>query len=305
VWAPLKSATLQQTEADLCGWIRADTGAAEAFYSHQLSYLCVFCACHNGVFLAAESAYVMTKKKILKSVGVKAANSKREHGVSLITAFREIREQIVHGRLSPGTWIRESDLAGRLHMSRTPIRGAIQWLQREGYVIEHRNVSNSRMIVAPLTKEDAHELYTIIGSLEGIAGRGVAKLSEAQRKRISLQLRELNSRLAGIASGLSGHSGEIFDIDREFHRVIVKYGAGARLTKLHSAIEPQTERYWRLYASSIISDLHKSVEEHEEIIHAVDKANANGMEVALKKNWLNGAKRLGHVIDIFGERGSW
>jgi DNA-binding GntR family transcriptional regulator len=247
----------------------------------------------------------MTTKKKLKSTGLKTLRSKPEHGISLITAFRQIRELIVHGRLSPGTWIRESDLANRLNMSRTPVRGAIQWLQREGYVLEHRNIRNSRMIVAPLTKEDANELYTIIGSLEGIAGRGVTLLSDEKRKQVSAQLRALNTRLEKIAEGRSGHPGEIFDIDRDFHRLIVEYGAGARLAKLHGAVEPQAERYWRLYASSIINDLSKSVQEHDQIIRAVDKADANGIEIALKQNWLNGAKRLGSVIDIFGERGSW
>jgi DNA-binding GntR family transcriptional regulator len=190
-------------------------------------------------------------------------------------------------------------------MSRTPVRGAIQWLQREGYVLEHRNISKSRMIVAPLTKEDANELYLIIGSLEGIAGRGVAHLPQAQRKQIGGQLRTLNGRLDEIARGQSNHPGEIFEIDRDFHRVIVKYGAGPRLTTLHSGVEPQTERYWRLYASSIIKDLHISVEEHKEIIRSVEASDADAVEVALKQNWLKGAERLGHVIDIFGERGSW
>ena len=34
-----------------------------------------------------------------------APKVKAEHGTSLLTAFREIRELIVHGKLSPGTWI--------------------------------------------------------------------------------------------------------------------------------------------------------------------------------------------------------
>lgn len=235
----------------------------------------------------------------------KNSRTKPEHGTSLITAFREIRELIVHGRLSPGTWILEADLAERLNMSRTPVRGAIQWLQREGYVLEHRNVSKSRMIVAPLTKEDANELYMIIGSLEAIAGRGVANLPQAQRKQIVAQLRTLNDRLDAIASGQSCHPGEIFEIDRDFHRLIVKSGAGPRLTTLHGGIEPQTERYWRLYASSIIQDLHISVEEHKEIIRSVEAGDADAIDAALKQNWMKGSERLGHVIDIFGERGSW
>ena len=56
-------------------------------------------------------------------------------------------------------------------MSRTPVRGALYLLQREGYVQELRNTSKSRMLVSSLTKEDANELYPIIGRLEGLAGR--------------------------------------------------------------------------------------------------------------------------------------
>jgi DNA-binding GntR family transcriptional regulator len=246
-----------------------------------------------------------TAKTGTRKDGTAGVKAKAEHGTSLLTAFREIRELIVHGRLSPGTWILEAELAERLNMSRTPVRGAIHWLQREGYILEHRNLKKSRMIVAPLTKEDANELYIIIGHLEGIAGRGVAALPVAERQAICEQLQALNHRLDLIARGEGGHPGEIFEIDRDFHRVIVKHGAGARLTTLHKAIEPQTERYWRLYASSIIKDLHVSIGEHEEIIQAVAAGDAARVEAGLQVNWLRGAERLGHVIDIFGERGSW
>lgn len=260
--------------------------------------------CDNDLSSRSALARIM-KKSAHKASSAGGRKGKPEHGTSLITAFREIRELIVHGRLSPGTWILEADLAERLNMSRTPVRGAIHWLQREGYILEHRNVSKSRMIVAPLTKEDANELYMIIGSLEGIAGRGVAQLPGSRRKEIAAELRALNDRLAEIANGQGGHPGEIFEIDRDFHRVITKYGAGPRLTTLHGGIEPQTERYWRLYASSIIKDLHVSVQEHDAIVKAVEKGDADAVEAGLKKNWLKGAERLGHVIDIFGERGSW
>jgi len=232
------------------------------------------------------------------------ARTKAEHGTSLLTAFREIRELIVHGKLSPGTWILEAELAERLNMSRTPVRGAIHWLQREGYILEHRNVKKSRMIVAPLTKEDANELYLIIGRLEGIAGRGVAALPAADRKDICGQLQKLNERLDMIANA-DGPPGEIFENDRAFHRLIIKYGAGARLSTLHKAIEPQTERYWRLYASSIIKDLHLSVAEHEDVIRGIQAGDPDRVEAGLQINWLKGSERLGHVIDIFGERGSW
>lgn len=232
-------------------------------------------------------------------------SNKAEHGTSLRIAFQGIRELIVHGKLSPGTWIVEGDLAKHLGMSRTPVRGALHWLQREGYVHEHKNVSKSRMFVAPLTKDDANELYAIIGRIEGMAGRQTAALPQAERAAIVEQLRGINRELANISGTKSSGAGGIFDLDRGFHRLIVSAGAGPRLSALHGAIEPQTERYWRLYASSIIDDLHLSIEEHEAIIQAIADGNSDKVERGLRTNWENGAQRLARVIDLFGERGSW
>lgn len=232
-------------------------------------------------------------------------SAKAEHGTSLRTAFQGIRELIVHGKLSPGTWIVEGDLAKHLGMSRTPVRGALHWLQREGYVHEHKNVSKSRMFVAPLTKDDASELYSIIGRIEGMAGRQTAGLPKPERLAIVEKLRVINQQLTDITKASPSGAGGIFDLDRSFHRLIVNSGAGPRLSTLHSAIEPQTERYWRLYASSIIDDLHLSIEEHEKIIDAIADGDANRVERGLKANWENGSQRLGRVIDMFGERGSW
>lgn len=253
----------------------------------------------------ANSAEKQQLKRRANSAASGNKRDKAEHGTSLLTAFQEIRELIVHGKMSPGTWIVEADLAERLNMSRTPVRGAIHWLQREGYVLEQRQVSKSRMVVAPLTKEDANELYLIIGRIEGIAGRGAAQMAEPKRMALAKELTAINENLLSIADGRGGHAGEIFDLDRSFHRLIIRAGAGARLLTLHNAIEPQAERYWRLYASSIISNLHLSVKEHQNIIEGIIAGNPNAVERHLHGNWQEGAQRLGHVIDIFGERGSW
>lgn len=190
-------------------------------------------------------------------------------------------------------------------MSRTPVRGALYLLQREGYVQEQRNTSKSRMIVSSLTKEDANELYPIIGRLEGLAGRRAAILPESERMELADKLKQINARLIRIAQQKTLEGSSIFDLDREFHRLIVDAGAGPRLMSLHRAIEPQTERYWRLYASSIIHNLTASTEEHEAIIEALVASDADGLEESLKLNWENGCKRLAHVIEVFGERGSW
>lgn len=234
----------------------------------------------------------------------RSGGTKREHGTSVLTALHQVRELIVQGKLSPGTWIVEGELAKRLHLSRTPARAALQWLQQEGYIRVHRTANKSRMIVSPLTKEDANELYAIIGRLEGLAGRITATLPKAERTAIAQKLKAINQRLTEIRNNPS-EQGEIFDIDRDFHRVVVESGSGPRLLNLHKMIEPQVERYWRLYASSIIGNLQYSIDEHNDIIAALIAGDANHMERSLQINWEKGRERLGKVIDVFGERGSW
>lgn len=234
----------------------------------------------------------------------KPSAPKREHGTSVISAFQQVRELIVHGKLSPGTWIVEGELANRLNLSRTPARAALQWLQQEGYVREHRTANKSRMIVSPLTKEDSAELYSIIGRLEGLAGRNTAMLPKTERMAIVQQLKSLNQQLIDI-KGDPTKQATIFNIDRDFHRLIVGSGAGPRLTAWHNTIEPQVERYWRLYASSIMNNLQLSINEHNEIIRALTEGDGNRVEQSLQANWENGQERLARVIDVFGERGSW
>jgi DNA-binding GntR family transcriptional regulator len=228
-----------------------------------------------------------------------------ERGNSLRLAFQELREMIVYGKLLPGTWLIEADLAERLGFSRTPIRGALHWLQREGYVVVSSNGPKSRTMVAPLTKEDARELYSIIGHIEGLGARLTAQLPLADRDRIIKRISTYNTGLAELAKTKRSEANRIFELDMNFHRTIVEANAGPRLMQLHKTIQPQTERYWRLYASAILDELETSVAEHQRIITAISEGDADGAEAGIQINWRNGAERLAKVIDALGERGSW
>src|SRR5574341_2287464 len=89
-----------------------------------------------------------------------------EHHDRVAQAYGRRHELIVRGRLAPGARITESDAAGRLGVSRTPIRAALQRLQQEGYVVVSNAGRRARPVVAPLTREDATELFHIVGEIE-------------------------------------------------------------------------------------------------------------------------------------------
>jgi len=232
-------------------------------------------------------------------------NDKEPKQDSVTAAFQKIRELIVQGQIAPGSWVVEAEMAERLGLSRTPIRGALQLLQREGFIVEQRGGKKSRLRISPLTKEDAQELYLIVGTIESLAGALTASLPAEKRQALCATLRDLNQKLAQLAATRKADLRSVFDIDTQFHHEIVAASAGPRLLVLHRMMKPQIERYWRLYAHTIIQDLHHSVAEHEEIMSAIASGNVKGTEKALANNWKLGAERIYQLIDLFGERGSW
>jgi DNA-binding GntR family transcriptional regulator len=238
-------------------------------------------------------------------IDVECPGAKVTHGSNVRTAYLRIRKFIVHGRLAPGSWIVEGDLAERLAMSRTPVRSALQQLQREGFVIEQKGAAKAKLIVSPLTRHDAEDLYSIIARIEGLCARRVTQMTLAQRTPIVARLTQCNAQLERIRHSRPSGATEIFELDRDFHSVLVQAGAGHRLLALHNAIEPQAERYWRLYASPILENLHASVAEHQAIIRAVLDGDGETVEKALQLNWQGGISRLDQVMATFGERGDW
>jgi DNA-binding GntR family transcriptional regulator len=224
---------------------------------------------------------------------------------SVTKAFRELRELIVQGNLAPGGWVVESELAERLGVSRTPIRGALDWLRREGYIVEQTGKRRARVIVAPLTQDDARELYSIVGHLEVLAGNQLAGLPVRVRGKLADTLTRINAELSAVACGGRADLRRVFDIDKRFHMAIIDAGAGRRLAALHASVRPQVDRYWRLYASSIVNELGQSVAEHDEIVESVRKGDQSAVQRALSQNWNGGFERIRGLIEMFGERGSW
>jgi DNA-binding GntR family transcriptional regulator len=248
----------------------------------------------------------MPEPKLVKTPSPPMKKGEREPKRDSVTAaFMKLRDLIVQGQIAPGSWVVEAELAERLGLSRTPIRGALQLLQREGFIVEQRGGKKSRLRISPLTKEDAHELYLIVSTVEGLAGALTASLDAERREELCTTLRDLNQRLGAIATTKKVELRLVFELDTRFHHEIVSASAGPRLLVLHKMMKPQIERYWRLYAHTIIQDLHHSVAEHEEIINAIASGSVKATEKALSTNWKHGADRISQLIDLFGERGSW
>jgi len=219
--------------------------------------------------------------------------------------YARLRELIVGGLLAPGSRIVETEIATRLGVSRTPVREALQRLLQEGYVLDTLGAQQSRLTVAPLTRDDVRELLTVVAALEGIAAHHAASLDADARTALARALREANGDFhrAGRATPIDHDM--LYDADERFHRRIVEAGDGPRLLALYDAVKPQAERYIRMYISMLTGDIRSSVAEHDIIIGAVTEGRRDDAESAVESNWRHAADRLSRVIEVAGERGAW
>lgn len=219
--------------------------------------------------------------------------------------YDRLRELIVRGQLAPGVRLIEQDIATRLGTSRTPVRSALQRLQQERYVTVPEGGKHARMTVAPLTMDDAQELFEIVGGLEAAAARRAALLSMTTRVRVSTQLSEINGALLRATQSGRADQNEVFSLDTGFHRAYVEAGAGPRILALHDVVKPQAERYVRLYISALLDQIADSISEHDAIVEGIRKGEADATEQAVLVNWRHAAERLSEVIARLGERGIW
>jgi len=83
-------------------------------------------------------------------------------------AYEALREAVVTSALAPGAVLRESELAERLGISRTPVREALRRLA-EGGLVQLEVARGYR--VAPLDLDRLRSVVTVYGELVGMAAR--------------------------------------------------------------------------------------------------------------------------------------
>ena len=221
--------------------------------------------------------------------------------------YLELRDLIVHGVLAPGSPLIERNVAEVVDASRSTVRNALHQLAHEGFVVVSSiGPHYSRFLVGPLTIGDMREWYHMIGALDGIAARGAAGLSAAERAGIAEAARGLAMAHFEAGSGATPHYDQIQELDSRFHGTYVNAGAGPLLLREHASLRPHVERYGIFYATALITELPADVlKEHCDIVDAIEAGDADGAERAAVMNWRNATVRFAAVMRESGERGNW
>jgi DNA-binding GntR family transcriptional regulator len=90
------------------------------------------------------------------------------HGAKVAFIVEQLRDDILAGRLSPGSRLIECDLTARFTVSRGPVREALRRLSADG-LIEHW--PHRGAVVRRLTEREIRELFAIRIEMEALAAR--------------------------------------------------------------------------------------------------------------------------------------
>ncbi len=189
--------------------------------------------------------------------------------------LENIRDAIVSGSLKGGSRVSEPELAERYGISRTPIREAFRQLESEGYltVIPRRGA-----VVSEFSPKDVEEFYAIKSIMEGYAARRACEnLSEKDLDR----LQGINNKLAELAK--IGNINLFFKIHSDFHELFIKAADNEKLRELIARLVTKFQRL-RFTSLSLPGRMVVSVQEHEKIIAAFRKKDADLAETLVRKN---------------------
>ena len=212
-------------------------------------------------------------------------------------AYQELKRVILERQVSPGEKLNEAELASALGISRTPVREAINRLEKEGLV---EIFPQRGAFVVQFAENDIYELFLIRENLEGLAARMAAgKMNEGY-------LKSLDSCVHGFQEPF-----EKKDIQRyaredfKFHQTIVSSSGARRLINLISTLHDYI-RMFRLTTVGLSGRMKTSLTEHRDIIEALRRKDPEEAEKRMRVHIRNVRDGVMGNIKVFldgGEKG--
>lgn len=196
-----------------------------------------------------------------------------------MTPYEYLKHEIIIGNMLPGSVIDEKELAGKLKVSRTPVREAILRLNEEGFITIVPRKGTFVSTISFKGIKDVYELRILLEPviLEQSCGKFDIKELEAWKDYYQKVLNDINAIPPQKPD--ANH-----DIDKLFHMFLASPLNNSLLTKGIAKIMDKTSRIRNL--SNIMIDKRKDLayEEHIEILDYLIKNDKEGSKNAMIKH---------------------
>ncbi len=201
--------------------------------------------------------------------------------------FHTLREAILKGELKPGERLMELQLAGKLGVSRTPIREAIRMLEQEGLAV---TIPRRGAEVAKMTEKDMEDVLQIRDALDELA------VSIACRQMTAEQLDTLRRTMQEFALYTkTGDVRKIAEADVKFHDIIYQSTGNPKLVSMLSNLREQMYRYRVEYLKDE-RNYPALIQEHSEIVEGLSDKDLPKVTAAMHKHVRNQVTAVKEMI---------
>jgi DNA-binding GntR family transcriptional regulator len=214
------------------------------------------------------------------------------------SAYEHIRENLLCGKLPPGTILSPVGLAKQLGISHTPVREAISQLESEG-LIEQLPRLGARVKV--IDRQELVELFELREMLEsGAAGLAAERITPEQlvtMRHLAEQYADLARQYQEVAkrpAQAEAIAGRMTIVDVAFHLQLLSAAHNRRMQKIVGDLHLLTYvfRYSRPGRSDSPAGLKRmaaGAKDHGRIVQALERHNASAA-AALVAGHIRGAK---------------
>ena len=183
-----------------------------------------------------------------------------------------IADDIVHGRLAPGTPLDETSLAAAYGVSRTPTREALRQLEAIGLV---NGRARRGVVVADVTERQLDEMFAVMAELEALCARWSAlQMTAAERQA----LQKVHDESAAFVA--AGDRASYVEANIRFHEAIYAGAHNAFLARTAQSVRQRLAPFRRAQFETL-GRLARSHFEHGRVTLAIQRGDAEGAARAM------------------------
>ena len=196
-----------------------------------------------------------------------------EHEKSKI--YTKLKRDIIEYKYMPGEILNEVELAEEFGVSRTPIRTALQELERDSLL---SIVPRYGAQVAAIDFRNVKALFEVTRQLDPYATRlAVKKITKAQLEELKAIILRLESLTA------TSNYQEAINEDEKFHEILFKACGNPWLLKTAETLHIHTERLWH-FCNDYFDDMTMFTRTFRLIVTAIEEDDEDAAEKYAKEH---------------------
>ncbi|RYH06083.1 GntR family transcriptional regulator [Tropicimonas sp. IMCC6043] len=189
------------------------------------------------------------------------------------SAYRQLKEQILDGRVTAESVLSERGLSEDLGISRTPLRTAISRLEQEGLI---DRLQNGVILVRSVNVEQLLEIVKLRQKLESAAAARAAEFGMTE------ELEAIRSEMQAIVEASDTTFDAFWGADERFHMEVAR---AARLSLLPRILEEQRAIARRCTLTRTYDTFTDQAREHIEIIDAIERHDPDSARNAMSRHF--------------------